>query len=353
MSKKILSINPGSTTTKIGLYEGRKKVFTESIEHDSKELDKYDEIVDQLDFRTQVIKVFLEEKGVNQGELSAIVGRGGLLPNIKGGGYRVTEKMVEAIKSGKASPHASNLGALLAFQLAEPLKIPSYIYDSVTSDEFADIAKMTGLPDVKRESMCHVLNTKAMCRKLAESQGKKYEDLTVIAVHLGGGISLSLHHKGKIIDGISDDAGPFSPERAGSIPLLYMVKMCYSGDFNRREMVKRIRGLGGMKAYLGTSDCRQIEKMIAEGNELARKVYDAQAYQIAKGIGQLAPVVKGKVDHILLTGGIANSHMLTNMIAEYVRFISPVVIMPGEDELEALTLGALRMANGQEEAKEY
>ena len=282
-----------------------------------------------------------------------MVGRGGLLPNLHAGGYLVNPHMKEALLGGQASPHASNLGALLAYEIAEPLGIPSYIYDAVMADEFEEIAKVTGLPDVQRQSMCHVLNMKAMSRKVAEKHGKRYEDMTLLVAHLGGGISIGIHKGGKIIDAIRDDAGPFSPERSGSIPLLYIVDMCYSGIYNRKEMIKRIRGMGGLKAHLGTADCRRIEKMIESGDERAKLLYEAQAYQVAKGIGELAPVVSGKVDYIILTGGVAYSKMMTDMIKERVEFIAPVEIMPGEDEMEALALGALRILRGEETAQEY
>lgn len=353
MSYKILSINPGSTSTKVALYEDETLVFSENMEHATEEIDKYEEILDQLDFRTEAIYSILEKHEVDLLELAGVVGRGGLLPDMHAGGYLVTPHLREVILSGQASPHASNLGALLAYAIAKPLGIPSYIYDAVTADEFEEIAKITGLPDVRRQSMCHVLNMKAISRKVAEKHGRKYEDMTLLVAHLGGGISIGVHKGGKIIDAIRDDAGPFSPERSGSIPLLYLVNMCYSGIYNRKEMIKRIRGMGGLKAHLGTADCRQIEKMIEAGDEKAKIIYEAQAYQVAKGIGEMAPVVNGKVDFIILTGGVAYSKMMTEMIAERVKFIAPVEIMPGEDEMEALTLGALRILRGEETAREY
>ncbi|MHC1723856.1 MAG: butyrate kinase [Aminipila sp.] len=353
MSYKILSINPGSTSTKVALYEDEMFIFSENIEHAGEELDKYDEIIDQLNFRAEAIQSILSKHGVVLSELAAVVGRGGLLPNMHAGGYFVTQHLREVILSGQASPHASNLGALLAYEIAEPLGIPSYIYDAVTADEFEEIAKITGFPDVRRQSMCHVLNMKSMSRKVAQKYGKKYEDMTLLVAHLGGGISIGLHKGGKIIDAIRDDSGPFSPERSGSIPLLYIVEMCYSGIYNRKEITKKIRGMGGLKAHLGTADCRKIEKMIEAGDEKAKLLYEAQAYQVAKGIGELAPVVNGKVDFIILTGGVAYSKMMTDMITARVKFIAPVEIMPGEDEMEALTLGALRILREEEKAREY
>ncbi|MEG0830479.1 MAG: butyrate kinase [Anaerovoracaceae bacterium] len=352
MGYKILVINPGSTSTKVALYENNKQAVLKAIDHTAQELDQFNDILDQEEFRAKMIENTMEEWGTDPKTLNAVVGRGGLLPHMKAGGYLVNDDMVNAIKNGKASPHASNLGALLASWIGKPLGIPAYIYDSVTSDEFADIAKITGMPDVHRESMCHVLNMKAVSRKVAEKYNTTYEKMQLIVAHLGGGVSISIHKDGKIIDAIRDDAGPFSPERAGGIPLLYVVDMCYSGTYNRKEMIRRVCGLGGMKAYLGTQDCREIEKMIAEGDEKAKTIYEAQAYQIAKGIGEMAPVLNGKLDCIILTGGMAHSKMMTDMITERVEFIAPVELMPGENEMEALALGTARMLDG-EPAREY
>lgn len=352
MEYKILVINPGSTSTKAAWFEGGKQLHSQSIDHSSQELDRFSDILDQEEYRSGLIKDLMQQWGKDPAELSAVIGRGGLLPNMKAGGYRVNDAMIRDIRRGKASPHASNLGALLAKNIADPLGIPAFIYDCVTSDEFADVAKITGMPNVQRESMCHVLNMKAVCRESAQKHASRYEDLNFIVAHLGGGISISVHHKGKIIDAIRDDAGPFSPERAGSIPLLYMIDLCYSGIYNRKEMIKNVRGMGGMKAYLGTQDCRRIEEMIAEGNKKAEMIYQAQAYQIAKGIGELAPVLKGAIDYIILTGGMAYSKKMTDMIKERIGFIAPVEVIPGEREMEALALGAVRILQG-EQVKEY
>lgn len=349
----ILAINPGSTSTKIALYEEENKVFEQNIEHTSDELAGFDDITDQLDYRYKVIESVLEKEKVSLTDLSAVVGRGGLLPNMSGGGYLVNSAMLEALETGLASPHASNLGALLAHKVSQPLGISAYIYDAVMADEFEEIAKITGMPEVRRQSMCHVLNMKAVSRKVAKKYGKTYEELNLIVAHMGGGISIGVHKGGKIIDAIRDDAGPFSPERAGSLPLLYIVDMCYSGKYNKKQMIKKIRGDGGLKAYLGTSDCRKIEQMIADGSQEAKLLYEALAYQIAKGIGELAPVLKGKVDYIILTGGLAYSKMMVQMLIDRVAFIAPIELAPGEDEMEALSLGTLRIIKGEETAKEY
>lgn len=348
MGYTILAINPGSTSTKIALYEDETLIFFEQAEHSDEDFAGFSDILDQLSFRLEVIHAILNKQQVELRKLSAVVGRGGLLPPVNAGGYLVNERLKSVILSGNLSPHASNLGALLADKIAAPLEIPAYIYDSVSSHEFREVAMITGIPEYHRHSQCHVLNSKAMGRKLAHKHGKRYEDLNLIVAHLGGGISIGAHEKGRIVDAIGDDAGPFSPERTGSLPLLYIVDLCYSGQYTKREMIRKIRGMGGIKAHLGTHDCRVVEKMIAEGNEKAKLVYEAEAYQIAKGIGELAPVLNGKIDYIILTGGIAYSRMMTSMIAERVSFIAPVEIMPGEVEMEALALGALRILRGEE-----
>lgn len=353
MSYKILAINPGSTSTKIAYYEDNNKVFSESIDHDHKELEKFEKITDQFELRKNLVMDVVGHHNVDTKELSAVVARGGLIVPLKSGGYRVTEDMKNRIINGPVIPHASNLGALIADAIAEPLEIPAYIYDAVSADEMDDFAKITGLPEIKKESLCHVLNSKAMARKAAENLGKEYKNCNFVVAHLGGGISISAHNKGRICDLIADDCGTFSPERAGSIPLVQMVDLCYSGKFTNKEMQKKIRGNGGLKALLNTSDAREVEKMIKNGDKNAEKIYYAMAYQIAKGISQLAVVFKGNLDGIILTGGVAYSEMLTNWIKEYVNFLAPVYVLKGENELESLAFGALRILKEEEEAILY
>ena len=353
MDHKILVLNPGSTSTKIALYENKRQIFSENIEHSSSELLNFADLFDQAGYRAKAINSVLLKHSVVLSELTAIAGRGGILPNMESGGYLVTEALVDALHDDNIFPHASNLGGILAFEIAEQLGIKAYIYDAVTANEFPDIAAVTGMPDVRRSNLCHVLNMKAVSRKVAEKYGKKYEDLCLLLAHLGGGITVAVLKDGKIIDSIGDDAGPFAPERSGSVPLFFVIDMCYSGKYNKREMSVKVRGQGGLKAYFGTSDCREIEKMIADGNQQAKLMYEAMAYQVAKGIGQLAPVVNGNLDYVVLTGGLAYSEMLTKMISERVSFIAPIEIVPGEGEMEALALGVLRIMKGEEDAKEY
>lgn len=353
MSYKILAINPGSTSTKIAYYEDENKIFSESIDHDHKELEKFEKITDQFELRQNLVLDVVRHHNVDINELSAVVARGGLIVPLKAGGYVVTEDMKNRIINGPVIPHASNLGALIADAIASPLEIPAYIYDAVSSDEMDDFAKITGLPEIRKESLCHVLNSKAMARKSAEQIGKSYNDCNFIVAHLGGGISISAHNKGRICDLIADDCGTFSPERAGSMPMVQMIDLCYSGKYTQKEMQKKVRGNGGLKALLNTSDAREVEKMIYNGNKKAEEIYYAMAYQISKGIGQLSVVFKDNIDGIVLTGGVAYSEMLTNWIKEYVNFIAPVYILKGENELESLAFGALRILKGEEEAILY
>lgn len=349
----ILAINPGSTSTKIAVYENEKPLFVSSLDHTAEELAKCPSQKEQFFMRKDIVLNELKKQNFPLEKLSAVVGRGGQISPLKAGGYYVNEAMKRRIIQGPIIAHASNLGALLAAAVADPLQIPAFIYDAVGSDEMLPVAKVTGIAGLKRESFCHVLNTKAMARKAAAEKGKTYQDMNFVVAHLGGGISISAHERGRIIDIITDDGGPFSPERSGSVPILYIVDMCYSGQYSKAELKKKLRGMGGLKALVGTFDCREIEKMIADGDANAKLSYEAEAYQVAKGIGEMATTMCGNVDEIILTGGVANSKMLTGMIADRVKSIAPVHIMPGENELEALSLGALRILKGEENAHTY
>jgi butyrate kinase len=349
----ILSINPGSVSTKVALYEDERECFRSNLLFSEEERKRSDRIVDQLPLREKEVKRELQERQVDLSRLSAVVGRGGMLPPVQAGGYRVNQEMIDLLMSDRLIDHASNLGALLAARIAAPLGIPAYVYDAVSSDEFESVARITGFPEILRYSFSHALNSKAMGRAYAAARGTTYEKLRLLVAHLGGGISISAHQHGRIIDAVSDDAGPFSPERSGCLPLNYIIDLCYSGRFTKAEMTRRIRGDGGLKAHLGTSDCQEVERMIDDGNEYAREVYEAMAYQVAKGIGSICTVFDGPIDAIILTGGIAHSERLTGQISHLVNFLAPVVVMPGENEMEALTLGTLRILRGQEQAREF
>lgn len=353
MGYKILSINPGSTSTKIALYENENEVFCKTLNHSAEEIDKYKNVQDQYQMRKEAVLSFLKENGYEISELSAVVGRGGMVPSVESGAYAVNELMVGRLKDNPVVEHASNLGALIAYEIAGAIGVSAYIYDSVRVDELNDIARISGMPDIPRTSTSHALNSRAMAIKTAKKYGMDYSEANIIVAHLGGGISLSVHEKGRMADIIADDEGPFSPERAGRVPCKALIDLCFSGKYDKKTMNKRLRGNGGLKAYLNTVDAREVEDSIRSGDENARLIYEAMAYQIAKGIGELATVVEGDVDFIVITGGIAYSEMITSMIKKRVRFIAPVEIMPGENEMESLSLGILRVLRGEEKAKEY
>lgn len=353
MSYKILAINPGSTSTKIALYENEKEIFCKTLDHPAEEVEKYNKVADQFDMRKEIVLSFLKDNGYEVTELSAVVGRGGMVPSVKSGAYKVNELMADRLKNKPVVEHASNLGALIAYEIANSIGVSAYIYDSVRVDELNDIARISGMPEIPRTSTSHALNSRAMAMKVAKKQGKKYSDMNFVVAHLGGGISVSVHEKGRMVDILADDEGPFSPERAGKVPCNSLIELCYSGDFDKNTMKKKLRGNGGLKAYLNTVDVREVLKMIEDGDENAKLILEAMTYQVAKGIGELATVVEGKVDAIVITGGIAYSEVITSSIKKRVEFIAPVEIMPGENEMESLALGTLRVLNGEEEAKEY
>ncbi len=343
----ILAINPGSTSTKIGLFSDNKLIFKESIEH--KDLSKYDSIIDQKDMRKEMVINALEKHNFSISNLNAVVGRGGILPPIETGGYIVNDKLRNLLESDALPPHASNLGGILAADIAkEASGIPAYIYDAVSAGELPEVAKITGIPEIIRSSFSHVLNSRSVAMRYANSLNKSFNDMRLIVAHLGGGITISAYENGKMIDSISDDNGPFAPMRSGNVPLLQVIELCFSGKYTKKEMLKKVRGEGGIYALLGTADIQEVEKRIADGDKMAKLVLDAQVLQIAKGIGQISPVLKGKCDAIILTGGIANSSFIVEGVKEYVNFIAKIELIPGEFELEALAEGALRILNGDE-----
>lgn len=351
MTYRILSINPGSTSTKIAVYDNEQPLFVEDVRHAPAQLET--PLMEQYSLRRDSVLAALTENGIAPSQLAAVVGRGGMLPPVKSGGYLVGPDMLDELVSGRARPHASNLGAVIAHSIAQPVGIPAYIYDAVSADEFDAVARITGIPEVVRQSFCHVLNGKATARKVAAVQGTTYTNSNFIVAHIGGGISISAHHQGRIIDAITDDAGPFSPERAGSVPLSYIIDICYHGGYTESELYAKLKKNSGIKGHLGTNDCLEVERRIAQGDQPAAAVYEAQAYQIAKGIGEMAPVLCGQVNAVILTGGLARSHYICGEIARRVAYIGPVHIMPGENEMEALTMGALRILRGEESCHIY
>ena len=354
-SYKILVINPGSTSTKIAVYQDEEQVFEKGITHTKEELAPFDKMTDQFEFRKNVILEALDENGIDISELDAASGRGGLLWPIPGGTYSVNERMLEDLKEGVQGEHASNLGGLIANEIAKEAEGEAYIVDPVIVDELQNVARYSGIPEIERKSIFHALNQKAMGRKAIEDMGKKYEDSNLIVAHMGGGISVGAHQNGRVIDvnNALDGDGPFSPNRSGGLPVGDLVKMCFSGDFTKEEILKKIVGEGGLVAYLGTTDLRKVEECMENGDEEAYLIFRAMAYQISKEIGAAAAVLKGQVDAIVLTGGMAHSDRLTKEISERVSYIAPIKSWPGESELEALALGALRVLRGEEKAQEY
>ncbi|HHF58475.1 MAG TPA: butyrate kinase [candidate division WOR-3 bacterium] len=355
MDFKILVINPGSTSTKIALYRNEEEVFSTSISHDINTISKYERIIDQFDFRRETILQELEKRGIKLEELSAVVGRGGLLRPIPGGTYKVTPKMLEHLKIGIQGEHASNLGGLLADSIAAPLGIPAFIVDPVVVDEMEPIAKVTGLPEINRRSIFHALNQKRVARLASKDLGKTYETVNLIVVHLGGGISIGVHKRGKVVDvnnALNGD-GPFAPERAGSLPAWDLVKLVLSGKYTEGELKKKLAGKGGIVAHLGTNDMRDVEKRIEQGDKKAEFIMEAMAYNVAKWIGAGATVLEGNVDAIVISGGLAYYQKFIDWIKKRVSFISRILLYPGGDEMRALLEGALRVLRGEEEAKIY
>ena len=353
MIYSILAINPGSTSTKIACYQNETPIWVKSVEHDADSLAPFKSIYNQYEMRRQLILDTMAAQGTSTDTLSAVVGRGGLLPPVKSGAYRVSQDMLDTLRYRPVNEHASNLGAVLAWSIAEPLGIPSFIYDPVTVDEMQDIAHITGLKEMRRVGMGHNLNMRAAAIKFAQLMDKPYNELNILVAHLGGGITLSLHSKGRIIDMISDDEGPFSPERAGGLPGFQVIKMATSGEYDYKSMMKKVQRQGGLMAYFGTSDTRVVEEKIKAGDDYARLILEAMAEAVAKNIGKLSVVVRGQVDGIVLTGGIACSKMITGWITDRVSFIAPVHVLPGENEMESLALGTLRVLCGAEQAHTF
>ncbi|MCI5687668.1 MAG: butyrate kinase [Emergencia sp.] len=354
-AKDILVINPGSTSTKIAVYRGepQQRLLEKNIVHSDEVINAFSCIAAQKNFRKDVILEFLQEEGYDLENLSAVVGRGGMVYELSGGGYRVNEKLCARMASADIPQHASSLGALLAFAVAEPLEIPSYIYDSTMGCDLLDIAKITGIAEVEKYGATHLLNSRAQAIKHGASLGGDYRTMQFIVCHMGGGITVNAWKDGKVIDVASYDDGPMAPERSGGIPLLLMKKLCFDGKHTEEDIEGLISGRGGLYSYLGTKDCREVERRIEAGDEHAALVYEAMALQIGKAIAGLSCTLKGKVDFIILTGGIAHSAKLTGMIADYCGHIGEIVVMAGESEMEALAAGALRMLQGEEEVKEY
>ena len=355
MEKKyVLAINPGSTSTKVSIFEDESEIKTKKLDHKLEDLEGFEQITDQYKYRLDIILDWLKLEEIQTKTLKAIVGRGGLLKPMPSGTYIVSDEMVKDLKLGIQGQHASNLGGLLAKGIADIESIPAYIVDPVAVDEFNEIARISGLKEITRKSLVHALNIKAVCHRYSKEYDVKLDETNLIVAHLGGGITVSPIEKAKIIDANNaNQMGPFSPERAGGLPVGDVVKMCFSGSYTESEMKKKLQGKGGLMSYLGTFDARDAIKMIQDGDSYAKLVIEAMAYQIGKEIGQCAAVLKGDVKAIILTGGLAYSDYLIEYIKKMVEFIGPIIVYPGEDEMEALNLGAKRVLDGGEKYKIY
>lgn len=352
-SIRILVINPGSTSTKIALYENNKEMDTRTLQHSAEELGRCREINDQLELRRQAVLQYLEQMKTPVGSLSAIAARGGVIGKLNCGAYLIDEALVEASRNSPV-PHAANMASVIAYELAQAAGINAYIYDAVCGcGKPQEIFTITGMPELEKTFLTHVLNSRAVSIQQAETDGRELTATTYIVAHLGGGITVNLIHKGEILDIIGDDEGTFSPERSGGLPCRSLVALCYSGGYSEKEVQKRMKGQGGMLAYLGTNDMRTVEEMIQKGDEKAAVCYQAMAMQVAKDIGALSTVVDGNVDKIILTGGLAYSEMFTDMIIKRTKFIAPVSVIPGTCEMQALASGIYRVLNGEEKAGRF
>jgi len=353
---RILAINPGSTSTKIAVFDGKEQVFVKNIKHTTEELSEFKKITDQSDFRKNVILKELEDNNIPLSTIEIVMGRGGLIKPIPSGIYKVNELLKEHLYNGFSGEHASNLGGLIADNIAKAIGLTSsYIADPVVVDELQPVARISGHPLFERVSIFHALNQKAVARGYAQEIGKEYEALNLIVAHMGGGISVGAHEKGRVIDvnQALDGEGPFSPERSGTLPTGQLVNLCFSGKYTKDEVKKMLVGKGGYVGYFGSNDAFQVEKDAQAGDEKSKLIENAMAYQVAKAIGEAAVVLKGKIDAILLTGGIAFGKPIVAEITRYIDWIAPVKVYPGEDEMRALAFNAFLILNGEAEAKNY
>lgn len=354
MTHRILAINPGSTSTKIAVYDDETPIFTQTIAHSVDDLARFQNASEQNEWRRNLVLEVLEDNNIDLRSLSAVVGRGGLIHPVESGTYEVNDALYHDLLTAQRQ-HASNLGGLIARDIADKVGIKSYIADPVTVDEMIPYARISGLPELPKLSILHALNQKAIARRYAKEMDERYEDLNLVVCHMGGGTSVGAHRKGRIIDTTNgfNGIGPITPERAGTLPPGQLVDLCYSGKYTRDEMVKLVHGKGGLYAHLGTSSVPEILDRIDRGDLHAMLILRAMCFTTAKAIGEMAVALKGNVDAILITGGVAHSKRLTDFIAEYVDFIAPIYVYPGENELESLSQNALAVLTGEREAKVY
>lgn len=357
MNYRVLAINPGSTSTKIAVYDDHQPVFTETLRHTGEEIDKSDGIIEQYEFRKDLVLQALLKHSVDPETLAAVVGRGGLVKSVNSGTYKVNDAMLADLQDPAlwGRIHASNLGAFIAKSIADELKIPSFIVDPITVDEFPEIARISGCPQIERKSLLHALNIRYCGITVAEKLGKEFTKVNLIAVHMGGGISVAAIRKGRVVDvnNAMLGMGPFSPQRTGALPVGDLLEMAFSGKYTHQEMMEIFTKTGGLIAYLGTDDGREVVKKIEAGDQKAKLVFEAMIYQIAKEVGACATVLQGEIDAIFLTGGLAYNPYLVEHLNKSISFLAPIHIIPGEKEMEALCQGGVRVLKSIEEAKEY
>lgn len=353
LSTRIFTINPGSTSTKLALFEGCNEVFREELKVDAKEVKNLPLMLDQLPYRKRDVSDFISCRGIDISSCDMIVCRGGSMNGINSGAYAVDEHVLTILRHAPRTQHASSMACFIGHDLAMQYGKLCILYDSPSASDADPIVHYTGIPGVKRWASDHCLNSRIVARECAERMGRKYEEVNIIVVHLGGGVTLSFHSGGVMVDAVSDDECHMSPQRAGRIPSTALIEMCYSGKYTKQEMLRMMRGEGGLTAYLGVQDTREIEDMINQGNTSARELYEYMAYQICKSVGEMAVVRSGNIDRIVLTGGIAYSEMLTTLIKERISFLAPVEIIPGEREMLALAMGGMRVLSGEEPVKKY
>ncbi|MDI3547812.1 MAG: butyrate kinase [Halanaerobiales bacterium] len=355
MKEIIFVINPGSTSTKVAVFKGEEEVWQDTIKHSIEELGRFDRIIDQLEWRRELILNAIKKAGFKIGDFDCIVARGGAgLDPIPGGVYKIDEVMVEDLEQGKNAEHASNLAGIIAYRLAKEYHLPALTVDPITVDEFEPVARLSGLPELSRRCQSHALNLKAIARRTAKDLGGKLEEINLIGVHLGGGISVAPLKGGRIVDvNNANQGGPYSPERTGTLPVMDLVDYIYREKPSRDALKKKLVGKGGLTAYLGTNDCQKIEQMIEQGDKKAELAYQGMIYQIAKEIGAMATVLLGEVTAIFITGGLARSEYIVEGIKSRVSFIAPVLVYPGAEEMNHLAWGAIRVLSGKEKVKIY
>ena len=350
---RVLALNPGSTTTKFGVFTRAGAEWVHTVRHDDRELDHFrgHSSLAQLEFRAATIRAALHEAGYNDRSFAGVAGRGGILPPMTCGTYLVDDTMVEELRQARRGEHASNLGAVLALKFATAGGVHAYIVDPVTVDEWQECARLSGTPLIPRWCYGHALNIKAVSRRYARERGLRYEDLRLVVAHMGSGITVSAHRGGRMIDNNTPEEGPFGPDRTGSVQVKGLIKLCTSGEYNEKQLNRLVFGEGGLFAYLGTRDLREVERRIDAGDDLARRVFEAMLYQVGKEAGAMAAALQGRVDAVLLTGGMAYSGRVLQTLDPYLSWIAPITVYPGEDELEALANGVFRVLDGEEEPK--